>query len=117
MSDHHHGLDRVGNRAQALDQVFRGGAVEIRLDQYLDLLPERRRQALQRLARPAGGRAQHQLRHDALTAQVLAEQLGRAAAAGSQRPVVVRKPRFVPTRLGVSQQVERFHAGIAFELG
>jgi hypothetical protein len=108
VADHQHRPDIVGQAAQAREQVVGARAVQLALHAHLRV-PERGLDPLERLARAAGSRAQHQLRLELPRAHVLGDPLRRPLAAPRQRTVVVRQLGVLPTRLGVPQEVHAPH--------
>jgi hypothetical protein len=104
VADHHHRRCLVGQLVDALEQLGSARTVESGLDEQLDIVAEGRRDRLEGLARPPGGRAQHERRELSQLAQVLTDEQRGAPAARRERTVVVGTGRVVPARLRVPKQ-------------
>ena len=107
VADHHHRAGVLGDAPQALEHVRGAGGVQLGLDRNLAT----RLHTLERLARAARRRADHQLRSDVLVAEMLIEQADRTPAARGERTLVIIKTGVVPARLGVAQYEQSLGIG------
>src|SRR5437660_325130 len=117
VADDHRPLDRVGQPAQAVEQLARPRPVQLLLDLDVHVVAELDADQLQRLPRAGGGRAEDEVGADLLLAQVHGEAARRLPSARGQRPVAVGLAVRRPARLGVAEQRDLPHGAPGLRVG